>query len=131
MKSCLVCGVLFSDFNSRKHCSFKPSFTFPFACTGCVVKSARQARRHNRRARRMGRSEQLEVGDWLLALKKNDFSCVCCRNFQTKLTLDHITPLRDGGKNSFENIQPLCFECHFRKDGIKPLKNRESSLQAA
>lgn len=29
--------------------------------------------------------------------------------------VDHIVPLRDGGDNSRENLQPLCALCHDRK----------------
>ena len=29
--------------------------------------------------------------------------------------VDHIVPLAAGGTNDFENLQPLCHECHSRK----------------
>lgn len=30
-------------------------------------------------------------------------------------TKDHITPLSQGGNDSIENIQPLCYQCNFGK----------------
>lgn len=29
--------------------------------------------------------------------------------------VDHRTPLRDGGSNKWDNLQPLCASCHSRK----------------
>jgi len=115
------CSVCLEEFRSGKNDYIhRRSMTFPFSCTGCVIKSARLKRRHNRRGSRLGVDGKLEVGSWLLALLKNNFACAECGVCNYKLTLDHIKPLREGGNNSLDNIQPLCFFCHSKKDGFVP-----------
>jgi len=32
-----------------------------------------------------------------------------------KITEDHIIPLVEGGTNDITNIQPLCYQCNFKK----------------
>jgi hypothetical protein len=40
--------------------------------------------------------------------------CLCCGK-RKKLSVDHIVPLSKGGKNSIDNIQPLCITCNKKK----------------
>ena len=32
-----------------------------------------------------------------------------------KLTVDHIVPVSLGGKNTIDNLQPLCLTCNSKK----------------
>ena len=41
--------------------------------------------------------------------------CVHCGTTEQKLTVDHITPLKRGGTNNIDNVQPLCQSCNSRK----------------
>jgi hypothetical protein len=47
----------------------------------------------------------------------NDYKCNVCRTdlVEREFQIDHIIPLAIGGKNSIDNLQPLCKNCHKRK----------------
>ena len=97
----------------------KRSMTFGFCCSRCVSRACRVVRRHNRRARRVNSNGTLYGYHWLTVLYSYNFACAMCGTNHTKeLTLDHIKKLSDGGNNLPHNIQPLCFECHGKKDNI-------------
>lgn len=52
--------------------------------------------------------------EWLDIVKKHKNRCAICRK-KRKLTKDHIVPLTKGGRNTADNLQPLCAECNGRK----------------
>ena len=41
--------------------------------------------------------------------------CAHCGTTDKRLTVDHITPLKKGGTNFIDNIQPLCKSCNSSK----------------
>ena len=49
-----------------------------------------------------------------------DYKCVNCRTdlVDRDFQIDHKIPLMKGGKNSIENLQPLCVSCHKKKTKI-------------
>jgi 5-methylcytosine-specific restriction endonuclease McrA len=55
--------------------------------------------------------------EWSDLKKKYNYTCLCCRKQEPeiKLTLDHVKPLKMGGRNTVGNIQPLCSSCNFSK----------------
>jgi hypothetical protein len=61
------------------------------------------------------------VEEWLALKGKYNNSCAICfvSDLESKLTIDHIIPLKLGGTHYISNIQPLCRSCNSRK-GAKP-----------
>ena len=50
----------------------------------------------------------------------HDYKCASCRTdlLDRDYQIDHKIPLMKGGKNSIENLQPLCVSCHKKKTKI-------------
>jgi cell fate (sporulation/competence/biofilm development) regulator YmcA (YheA/YmcA/DUF963 family) len=50
-----------------------------------------------------------------------DYKCVDCRTdlLDREFDIDHKIPLASGGKNSVENLQPLCKSCHTKKSNFE------------
>lgn len=63
------------------------------------------------------------LAEWETLCKKYDNKCLACGRQNIKLTVDHVIPLCKGGKNSIDNIQPLCQSCNSKK-GKKHLDYR-------
>jgi len=53
-----------------------------------------------------------------LVIAKDGKKCMECSDETKKLQLDHVLPLSLTGKNSLDNLQLLCFQCHFKKTVI-------------
>jgi uncharacterized protein YdaU (DUF1376 family) len=65
-------------------------------------------------ARAKGRHAEHE---WQALIVACGSKCVKCRSDKWRLVKDHITPIRDGGSDGIENIQPLCWRCNSAKVG--------------
>jgi len=48
-------------------------------------------------------------------INKYHEKCAICYLELTKFEIDHIIPLGAGGSNEYDNLQPLCIECHQEK----------------
>ncbi len=51
----------------------------------------------------------------------HDYKCASCRTdlLDRDFDIDHKIPLASGGKNSIENLQPLCKKCHTKKSNYE------------
>jgi 5-methylcytosine-specific restriction endonuclease McrA len=67
----------------------------------------------NYRARKAA-ADGSHTSDQWKALKAFFQACPCCGK-KKRLTLDHIIPLAWGGRNSLDNLQPLCKKCNSEK----------------
>ena len=62
---------------------------------------------------------KISVEDWREIKKKYNYRCAICgvkEGPNIILTIDHIVPISQGGKNIKENIRPLCKKCHFNRE---------------
>src|SRR3990172_10113725 len=70
---------------------------------------------HRRRAKKAGNGGSYTADEWKeLCDRHNGRFLRCCRT-DLPLTIDHVVPISKGGRNSIENIQPLCWPCNARK----------------
>lgn len=88
-----------------------------------------------RRARIAGCEGSYTSQEWEYLCELFDYRCLCCGE-QKPLTVDHVIPISKGGRNSIDNLQPLCLECNLRKatkviDYRKPLNVPHASLNSA
>lgn len=81
----------------------------------------RWRREHPRAVKAFNQSRRASKGDqkisaeqWLDICELYGFKCLCCGK-QKVLHMDHVVSLRNGGRHTIENIQPLCRECNSRK----------------
>ncbi len=51
-----------------------------------------------------------------MVLNEQPLCVECQRNGRVTIATDvhHVTPLRDGGENAADNLEPLCHSCHSR-----------------
>lgn len=68
----------------------------------------------NERVRNNGGS--VTAKEWIEIKKLYGNKCLCCGKTNIPLHIDHVIPLSLGGRNSIENLQPLCKSCNSRKN---------------
>ena len=76
----------------------------------------------NRRFRKK-QGGNLSLHEWESVMEFYGRVCLCC-GATDNLTVDHVIPLKLGGENSVNNVQPLCNICNSKK-GIKVIDFRE------
>jgi 5-methylcytosine-specific restriction endonuclease McrA len=63
-------------------------------------------------------------------LRDNNICQYCANQFnKTQLTLDHVIPIVQGGKKSWENIVTACKPCNQRKGGRTPAQANMSIIR--
>jgi 5-methylcytosine-specific restriction endonuclease McrA len=70
----------------------------------------------DKKARKLGNGGTFTADEWKELLNKYGNKCLCCGRNDIKVTIDHVVPLILGGRNSIENLQPLCKSCNSRKN---------------
>lgn len=66
------------------------------------------------------------LNEWDDLCKKYDYRCLRCGE-KKPLTKDHIVPIDKFGKNTIDNIQPLCMPCNSKK-GTKTIDYRPKDV---
>jgi 5-methylcytosine-specific restriction endonuclease McrA len=83
----------------------------------------RNALHHAYVARKRGNGGRYTAQEWKDLCNYYGNKCLCCGKTDVKLTVDHVNPIKLGGVNSIENIQPLCKHCNSSK-GTKTIDYR-------
>lgn len=73
-----------------------------------------RGKNHRRRALKVNAKGVYTSTQWIALCDKYHNRCLYCGK-KKKLTPDHVVPLSKGGRNSIDNIQPLCGPCNSRK----------------
>ncbi len=71
----------------------------------------------NRRALKKQVGGSFTLQEWRDLCAYYNYTCLRCgrREPEIKLAADHVIPLSQGGRNSIDNIQPLCIACNSSK----------------
>lgn len=67
------------------------------------------------RALKEGQSEHFTLEEWNELLAKFNYRCAKCGSTD-RIEADHIVPIKRGGKDTIDNIQPLCRPCNISKN---------------
>ena len=80
--------------------------------------------RQNRRAREKSAPGTITQKQWEDIKKKYGYKCLVPGCDETKITLDHVVPLKLGGTHTIDNVQPLC-KHHNSSKGARVIDYRE------
>jgi len=105
-----------------------PVGEFTQRSNGSYFSACKECNKHvfaqRRRARMLCAEGDYTVREWMELLEKFPTCPGCGRLWveipllkgrKTSITVDHVHPISKGGRNSIENIQPLCYSCNSRK----------------
>lgn len=108
---------------------FLPNAEFTRRSNGTYFSACKSCNRHvfaqRRRARLLASEGTYTVQEWETLLSKHPTTCPGCGRLWNEIpvpagrthviTVDHIIPISRGGKNSIDNLQPLCYTCNSKK----------------
>lgn len=83
------------------------------------VAESHRLRQAKRRAACRGGS--LTATEWQAQLEVFGHCCAYCLASGVKLTIDHVIPLKHGGRHEIDNVVPACGPCNSRKQARGPL----------
>lgn len=80
-------------------------------------------------ARSMERIELTKLQTFKICFKSS-YHCNLCRNIlvPSNFEIDHIIPLSCGGRNHYDNLQALCYNCHKFKTNIVDPRTRSKYI---
>lgn len=61
---------------------------------------------------------------------KNKCAHCKCSLLSNEFHIDHIIALKDGGIDAYDNLQPLCVDCHSKKTGATGLMRGQDFKKA-
>jgi len=67
-----------------------------------------------RRALKLKAAGSFTDSEFIDLCEQYNWICLCCKE-EKPLAADHIVPLSRGGRDSIDNIQPLCKSCNSKK----------------
>ena len=83
----------------------------------------RRARGAAYRARKAGALvSDFTAKQWIAMKGAYGHRCAYCERKMLRLTMDHITPLSQGGSHTLANIIPACQQCNSKKNVHGPLR---------
>ncbi len=72
-----------------------------------------KARHHRYKARLYGSGGSFTADEWRALCDWFGNQCLVCG--KSKVSIDHVVPVAKGGRNTIENLQPLCLSCNASK----------------
>lgn len=66
-------------------------------------------------------ADRVSAVQWQEILETFGHRCAYCLCAPEKLTMDHVTPLKKGGRHDVDNLVPACLSCNVRKNARGPL----------
>lgn len=72
------------------------------------------SKEQRRRARKAAVGGSYTAEEWITLCNQYGNKCLACGKAEG-LTVDHVIPLKRGGRNDISNLQPLCRSCNSRK----------------
>jgi len=77
-------------------------------------RAMRKTQRRNCKSHKRGIPGSVSTAQWKLCLALSRGGCQSC-HAQEPLTMDHVTPLSQGGAHDIRNLQALCMTCNVAK----------------